>query len=380
MNYDIINTSIEKGLIDMIDTLTTIMNEYYQNLDIYKKLRYDVNEIINTLLDVNHIKISNMMLRIKTEEALKNKVLSKAKYDHIGEITDILGCRIITLFESDVDKIFELLKQTFDIVEIVDKRKKHRVNHIEFGYTSLHLVVKFTDSRCELVEYKKYKNIQFEIQLRTVLQHAWAEVEHGLGYKSFYEPPMEIKRKLNRLAATLEILDEEFESIRYNISLYNASIDKEEKVLKTDINKDSLIAYMNTSPAVAEIVSSVAEKYHYRIIKNSNLISQQKIVTKLNFHGYQYIHEINDDIIRYKDTIIAIGDEISEKINYDSPVVNLYSAIHWFSFIPVIINLIAGHGGSSEEILDSVILETFRNNNMSIFDVFTNKRDHSGER
>ena len=66
----------------------------------------------------------------------------------------------------------------------------------------------------------------------------------ALAYKSFYEPPMEIKRKLNRLAATLEILDEEFENIRYDISLYNQSLDKEEKVLKTDINKDSLIAYV----------------------------------------------------------------------------------------------------------------------------------------
>ncbi|MCI6018933.1 MAG: hypothetical protein MRZ59_08825 [Clostridiales bacterium] len=357
----------------MIDVLTTILNEYYQNLDVYKKLKYDVEEIITNLLDDNQVKISNMTLRIKSEQALKNKVLSKAKYDHLDEITDILGCRIVTLFESDVEKIFEALKKTFDIVEIVDKRKKHRVNHIEFGYTSLHLVVQFTDSRCELVEYKKYKNIKFEIQLRTVLQHAWAEVEHGLGYKSFYEPPMEIKRKLNRLAATLEILDEEFESIRYSIALYHSSIEKEEKVLKTDINKDSLIAYMNTSPVINEIVTPIAQKYGYRIIKDANLVSQQKIVTKLNFQGYQYINEINDDIIKYKDTIIAIGDEISQKINYDAHSLNLYSAIHWFTFIPVIVNLIAGHGGSSEEVAADVILKTFRNNNMSIFDVYSNK-------
>ena len=358
----------------MTDVLTQILNEYYQNLDTYKKLKYDVEEIITNLLDEHHIKISNMTLRIKSESALKNKVLLKGKYNHLDEITDVLGCRIITLFESDVEKILDCLKQTFDIVETVDKRKKHRVNHIEFGYTSLHLVVKFTDSRCDLVEYKKYKNIRFEIQLRTVLQHAWAEVEHGLGYKSFYEPPMEIKRKLNRLAATLEILDEEFESIRYSIALYNSSINKEEKILKTDINKDSLIAYMNTSPVVNEIASSIAEKYNYRIVKDANLISQQKIVTKLNFQSYEYINEINDDIIKYKETIIAIGDQISQKINYDTSTVNLYAVIHWFSFIPMIINLIAGHSGSSEEIMSDVILETFKNNNMSLFDVFTNKQ------
>lgn len=363
----------------MIDTLTTIINEYYRDYDVYKKLENDVREIITTLIDVNHIKISNMTLRIKSEEALKNKVISKAKYEHLDEITDILGCRIVTLFESDVDRIFSLLEDTFEVVEVVDKRKKHRVNRIEFGYTSLHVIVKFTDSRCELVEYQKYRNILFEIQIRTVLQHAWAEVEHGLGYKSYFEPPMEIKRKLNRLAGTLEILDEEFESIRYSISLYNASIDKVEKVLKTDINKDSLIAYMNTSPVIQEIADAVAKKHNYKLMADPLLISQQKLVAKLNAQGYQYIHEINDDIEKHKSTVIAIGNEISERINYDSPDLNLYSTVHWFSFIPVIINLVAGHGGSSEGVSDDLILETFIKNNMSIFDVFTMRRDNAGD-
>ncbi len=354
----------------MMNTLDAILNEYYQNLEIYKKMRYDVSDIINTLIEMNHIKISNMTLRIKTEEALRNKVISKAKYTHLDEITDILGCRIVTLFETDVDRIYDLISQTFDIVEVVDKRKKHKVNNIEFGYTSLHLVVKFSEARCELVEYRKYQHIMFEIQLRTVLQHAWAEVEHGLGYKSFYEPPMEIKRKLNRLAANLEILDEEFEDIRYEIALYNQSLNKEDRMLRTDINKDSLIAYIEQSPLVKEITKAVADKFHYAVSKDSNLISQQKIVVKMNFYGYQYISELNEDIVKHKDTIIAIGEELCRNINYDMGSLNIYSILWWFSFIPVIKNLIAGHGSSSEEILDDVILETFRNNSHSIFDVF----------
>ena len=92
----------------MNEHLTTIMSEYYQNIDIYKKLSHDVNDIINTLLEVNHIKISNMAIRIKSEEALRNKVMYKNKYTHLDEITDVLGVRIITLFENDVDLILDL--------------------------------------------------------------------------------------------------------------------------------------------------------------------------------------------------------------------------------------------------------------------------------
>ena len=170
----------------MIHTLDTIMSEYYQHVDVYKKMQHDVEDIINTLIEANHIKISTMSLRIKSEQALRNKVISKDKYQHLEDITDILGCRILTLFESDVERILELLEDTFEVCEIVDKRKKSKHNRIEFGYNSVHMVVKFTDERCKLVEYQKYQDIRFEIQLRTVLQHAWAEVEHGLGYKSYY--------------------------------------------------------------------------------------------------------------------------------------------------------------------------------------------------
>jgi len=196
-------------------------------------------------------------------------------------------------------------------------------------------------------------------------------VEHGLGYKSFYEPPMEIKRKLNRLAANLEILDEEFEDIRYGIALYNSSIDKSEKILKTDINKDSIVAYVNNSHLLGELAESIAGKYNFTITKDANLISQQKLITKLNFQGYQYIHELDADIIKPQELLKSIGDVMSERIYYDTSTLNLYSTILWFSFIPVVKNLIAGHSGSSEEVLDSVILDTFKNNNMSIFNIFS---------
>ncbi|MDD3221423.1 MAG: hypothetical protein EOM34_03565 [Clostridia bacterium] len=357
----------------MNQRLNTIMAEYYQNIDVYKKLSHDVNDIINTLLEVNNIKISNMAIRIKTEDALRNKVMYKNKYTHLDEITDVLGVRIITLFENDVDTILDLLEKTFEICEIVDKRKKERNSRIEFGYSSLHVVVKFTDSRCELVEYQKFQDIRFEIQLRTVLQHAWAEVEHGLGYKSYYEPPMNVKRKLNRLAATLEILDEEFENIRYQIALYNQSFDKVEKILKTDINKDSLIAYVNNCELLNQIVQRIAEEQGYAIVKDPSFISHQKLPTKLSMYGYQYIHELDGDIHRYEKTIYSIGHEMCSRLYKDNTSINLYSSIMWFTFIPVIKNLISGMDSTDDDVLEDVIFETFKKNNSSIFEVFNQK-------
>ncbi len=357
----------------MNDQLNLIMNEFYQESDLYKKMANDVSQIIQTLIDDNHIKISNMAVRIKSESALRNKILYKNKYNHLDEITDILGVRIITLFETDVDHIFKLLEDTFEVSEIVDKRKKERENRIEFGYNSLHVILQFTESRCELVEYRKYKNIRFEVQIRTVLQHAWAEVEHGLGYKSYYEPPMSVKRKLNRLAASLELLDEEFENIRYDIALYNQSFDKVEKILKTDLNKDSLIAYVNNSELLNNIVKHIADEFHYEIIKDPGFISYQKLATRLTMYGYQYIHELDEDIVRYEKALYQIGHEMSERIYFDSKTINLYMSIMWFSFIPLVLTLNSGIQHTDPDTIDEAIFEAYKANSSTIFSTFSER-------
>ena len=181
---------------------------------------------------------------------------------------------------------------------------------------------------------------------------------------------MDIKRKLNRLAGTLEILDEEFEAIRYEITLYNQSMNKVEKILKTDINKESLTAFAYKSELIQEMVAQVADKYHFTVIQDPAIFSQQRLVAKLNFYGYQYIHELNDDMHQYQKSILAIGEELSQKINYDITSINYYSPILWFSFIPVIKNLLAERDASSENIVDDVILEAFKMNNGSIFNFF----------
>lgn len=184
---------------------------------------------------------------------------------------------------------------------------------------------------------------------------------------------MSVKRKLNRLAASLEILDEEFENIRYDIALYNQSFDKVEKILKTDINKDSLIAYVNNSEFLNQLVERIAKEQHYEIIKDPSFISHQKLATKLTMYGYQYIHELDGDIHRYEKTIYHIGHEMCDRIYHDNTCINLYSCIMWFTFIPVIKNLISGMDSTNDDVLEDVIFETFKKNNSSILKCLTRK-------
>ena len=103
-----------------------IIQQYYDHQNLYRSLKHDITDIIENIISKNNIKISNFAIRIKSEEALRRKICLKHKYKDISDITDIVACRIITLFESDIDVIYDLIKQNFDIVEYNDKRKKRK--------------------------------------------------------------------------------------------------------------------------------------------------------------------------------------------------------------------------------------------------------------
>ena len=76
---------------------------------------------------------------------------------------------------------FAALQDQFYIDEknSVDKRKA--LGDREFGYLSLHRIAMVSPQRGKLIEYLRFKDEPFEIQIRSILQHAWAEIEHDLG-------------------------------------------------------------------------------------------------------------------------------------------------------------------------------------------------------
>lgn len=309
-----------------------IIEQYHESKDIYDDLKDDLEDIFTSIIKTNHFRISNLSVRIKKEDTLKKKIIYKNKYKDITEITDIVAARIITLFEDDINRLFECVKENFDIIEYNDKRKKNYDDRIDFGYNSLHLLLKFTESRCQLIEYQKYKDIVFELQIRTILQHSWAEIEHGLGYKSQYEIPKDIRRKLTRLSATLELLDEEFVTIAKEVDEYNKGIEHVEKIMKTDINVNSLIQYVNNSMELNKIFTLIQEKNHLKIEKDENLISELRIVKRLHVLGYSYIHELDDFVKNNIKEIEWIAEQLTDYIK-DNVYLNYYHLLTWIMLV-----------------------------------------------
>jgi putative GTP pyrophosphokinase len=150
--------------------------------------------------------------RIKRFDEYYEKLLRSARKRQ-GEpsITDLLGLRIICPFLEDVEMVEHLVKNHFDVVEVVRKASGHSFR--EFGYDSVHLLVRVEESENQFA--LPHTRRVCEVQLRTTLQDAWAEVEHELIYKSRISLPNEsIRRKLAALNATLTLSDLTFQEIR----------------------------------------------------------------------------------------------------------------------------------------------------------------------
>ncbi len=198
-----------------------IIEEYKSKKDTYIRLGQSMNSLVDTLLHTSGIKAYTVQHRVKDEGSLKDKIQLKNKYKTISDITDILGLRIITYYSSDTDLVEDIIKNEFavDSENTIDKRKKDDPDR--FGYMSLHYVVSLDEKRSNLKENIKFKGIKFEIQIRTILQHTWAEIEHDLGYKSKSSVPLHIRRKFSSLSGALELIDGAFIEIRKSLDAYD---------------------------------------------------------------------------------------------------------------------------------------------------------------
>ena len=191
-----------------------ILQEYRDALPQCKTVAKEVYNTLKSTFEQAGLLVAAIEYRVKAEESLAGKLeLKGGKYKSLADITDIIGLRVITFYTDDVDKVASAVERLFtvDWDNSVDKRKIHEID--SFGYLSLHYI-------CS----KEGFPYRFEIQMRTVLQHAWANMNHDTGYKSGVEIPKMYLRNLSRLAGMLELVDEQFSLIRSELTDYRRRV------------------------------------------------------------------------------------------------------------------------------------------------------------
>lgn len=199
-----------------------IMEEYRRQRPLMLEVESRITKRLNEYLAETDVVVAAVESRVKTEDSLAGKLERKgSKYKSLADITDIIGVRIITFYLDDVDVVASAVERLFEVdwQNTVDKRRLHALD--SFGYLSLHYICRMPDMPCGTAgapsDVKPYR---FEIQMRTLLQHAWSNINHDTGYKSGVEIPREYIRNLNRIAGMLELADEQFSRIRAELTDY----------------------------------------------------------------------------------------------------------------------------------------------------------------
>lgn len=293
------------------DNLSPILEEYDREIGIYTDFKHKLEVLIQELLLQHGIHVHSITARVKERRSLQGKLArAGGKYTALQQITDIVGLRIITYYNDEVDAIAKLVEKEFELdpQNSVDKRKL--LDPDRFGYLSLHYVVKLPEIRRSLTEYARFHECKAEIQIRSILQHTWAEIEHDMGYKSKQAIPKEIRRSFSRLAGLLEIADLEFVKIRDSLEEYENEVQEQIQDQPTQvlIDQASLKSFINSSEIVQELDEQIVSYSGALIQHNDYFVGA--MVDKLHHCELNTISDVDAKLKEHRYLIVDFAKQV----------------------------------------------------------------------
>ncbi|OMF43529.1 GTP pyrophosphokinase [Paenibacillus peoriae] len=311
-----------------------IILEFNKRSFIYQQAALKFKILLEDLLELQGIDCHVVESRAKELNSFLEKIDRKNYSDPFNEITDFVGVRIILYYLSDIERVGEILNSQF----IVDKShsviKKEILKPNEFGYVSDHYVISLDEERKSLIEWKLFRKLKIEVQVRTVLQHAWASISHLVEYKSENENSVELKRKLYRLAGLIELADEEFQDIRKKKIISQV----QRKLIAEGEYDDNLNQFnINTmltqkkTPTITHIINTAQE---LGVLTNelelNNYINE--LITHCKENGIDSVKNLDIYLSKYHDSLKQL-------------LIHYTNGEKWKMTLPFIINilLIAGY-------------------------------------
>ena len=298
-------TGFESYKSDKID-VDAVLAEFDGKKDLLAQFSERTKSLIEEFLKDQTIRYQSVQARVKSRDKLKIKYLDQDKdYKQLSDITDQVALRIITYYEDEVDLVADLIRREFtiDLKNSVDKRA---TEPDKFGYWALNYVCKYSSARTSQVEYKKFKDQSCEIQITSILRHAWSEIQHPW-YDLKDAFPSAIKRRFARMAALLEIAESEFLSLRNAQANYRGAIEiqVEADLPNVQIDEFSLRSFLEREPLVAEldtVVATILKKPFLGELADKTVESRLRVATQA---GLTRINDLRESLKKFKIAIPA---------------------------------------------------------------------------
>ena len=291
-----------------------ILEDYRKQKEYFVTLGNVVHDILSNIAKDLGLTVLAVEHRVKEEKSLAGKLERKGDgYNSIEDITDILGCRVICFLSDEIDKIGEKIEDRFVIDWENSCDKRALIQEDAFGYLSLHYI-------CSLPYGDKWPDEicgkKFEIQIRTILQHAWSVIQHDIGYKSDFGVPREINRQFARLAGLLELADDEFVRARDNMTEYTEGIRQRIITDEADdvvINMISLKEYVLHNRKMQSIIQEIAEIAGAEIKE----IDPESYIPQLAFLGIKKLGDIERMITENYSLAMKLANKALSAANLD---------------------------------------------------------------
>ncbi|WP_051470768.1 hypothetical protein [Arthrobacter sp. 35/47] len=203
-----------------------------------------IQDAIAARLDDDGLNYHAIEHRVKDHQSLEQKLRRRnpdgsLKYaDGLSGIDDIIGARVITFLQLDVERAITALRNSFEVIAHVDKTAEQREKG-EFGYSGQHLVLRISEDAAPN-GCRHHIGERFEVQFRTILQHAWAEFEHDIRYKSAGPVPPEVNRAFTLPSGLIELADNQFSTISNVVAAEKANPDESTRLLPEDLTGEAL--------------------------------------------------------------------------------------------------------------------------------------------
>lgn len=291
-----------------------ILEDYRKRRDHFVQLGDVVHQMLSDIIDDLGFGVLTIEHRIKTEKSLSGKLERKGDlYTSLDDITDILGCRVVCFLADEIDKIGKKIEEFFVVDWEKSSDKRALIKEDTFGYVSLHYIcsLPFGDRWPDEICGKK-----FEIQIKTILQHAWSVIHHDIGYKSDFGVPRAINRQFARLAGLLELADDEFVRARDNMLEYTEDIRK--RIITDDaddvvINMISLNEYVLHNQKMQSLIEEISAISGAEI----NVIDPEGYIPQLAFLGITKLGDIEIMISENHDLALKLAEQALSSADID---------------------------------------------------------------
>jgi ppGpp synthetase/RelA/SpoT-type nucleotidyltranferase len=280
-------------------SLKELNMEYFeQQVTAFKQIRpvYEVYaDVLKSILEkaVKLLGVSaSVQVRAKEISSFAEKVVRKhhAYPDAVNQMCDLCGARVIVSYKDEIGPVCAYIRDNFEIDEANTEDVFERLGTAEFGYLSVHFTVSLkpgvfddllkavvqngdpglvgshieqlferrTADECRLNKLQPGPRFKAEVQVRTLLQHAWAEFAHDRLYKSGIAVPRRLMRTASRISAALENADAEFARTVKTVETFHTYLGPFKSRSERIAEKDKLLAVLQYDPGNLKLAHDAA--------------------------------------------------------------------------------------------------------------------------